>query len=1091
VLLRTRADWPVAVAAWLLLVCAATLLAAGILYADTVAVGGLRQALLDAPPRDRTIAVWTLARADELAGLDTAVTAELDETLGEAGGEVALVARSSWLSVQGLDEEQRRAVSGFAAYEGIERHAALTAGRWPEPARAPLEVTLPAPVAEALGVRVGDPLGFVDRRDDSLAVQTTIVGLWQPDREDPYWRELSAADAEEIFVLRGPVVADTRDVLAGSVARDVDAEWRVLPNIGGLRVGTAEAMARSVGTLPSRLDGAVPGRREMSVDTGLPGILEGVGRSILVSRGAILVLIVQFAVLAGYAVVLLAGILIERRRAEAGLLRSRGAGPRHMIAMAFGEALLLALPAAVAAPVLALAVVRLLGAVGPLAGAGILSTAGIGQETVLVSAAAAGACVIGLALPTLASDASPAGIRATLARQAGRTFAQRIGIDVALLVLAGIGLWQLRLYGAPLTQNARGTLGVDPLLVAAPAIGLVAGGVLAIRILPRLAEIGERVLTAGRGLVSPLGARQLARRPLRYTRSALLLMLAAALGTFAAVYTATWTGSQAEQAAYRSVGGARLIAGGFPDLPSWGFGPAFASIPGVTTAAPVVSQSLQVGRAVRDGQLVSVDPEAAGAIAGAPGVGSRVEPAAVFTLAEGGVETAAVDIPGAPQRLRVLLDAALGTPGEEATDPPTLVEGSGIRAAAVVVDADGRVHRVAGGDARYAATDQAVEIPLTAPLSGVTLAPRAPLRLLAIEATVRPLPDCCLVGTIDLRGIEASDAATGDAWAAITLAPTTPDWQWDRRDDLGVSSYTAPNGLPWRVEIGSQRSLVPPVFGAGGVPPVFRFWTTPDANGPLPVIASVPLIESTGTAIGDTIAGRAFGQALELEVVGVAETFAPFDPSTAFAVADMASVELRRYAATGDPAPATEWWFALAPGSEPAVVEQLRAPPFSPDEVVAREELTRSLTADPVPLGVVGALGLGSIAAMVFAAIAFLVSATVSTSERIGEFAILRALGLSLRQLATWLTFENAFLLAFGLVTGSGIGLLLAWLVLPFATLTASGEAAVPSPTVVVPLEALVPLYALGLGLLLVTVVVIGRQLPQVRITDVLRGRDE
>jgi hypothetical protein len=89
------------------------------------------------------------------------------------------------------------------------------------------------------------------------------------------------------------------------------------------------------------------------------------------------------------------------------------------------------------------------------------------------------------------------------------------------------------------------------------------------------------------------------------------------------------------------------------------------------------------------------------------------------------------------------------------------------------------------------------------------------------------------------------------------------------------------------------------------------------------------------------------------------------------------------------------------------------------------------------------------------------------------------------------LTFENAFLLAFGLFTGSGVGLLLAWLVLPFATLTSSGEAAVPSPTVVVPLEALVPLYALALGLLVLTVLVIGRQLPQVRITDVLRGRDE
>ena len=53
--------------------------------------------------------------------------------------------------------------------------------------------------------------------------------------------------------------------------------------------------------------------------------------------------------------------------------------------------------------------------------------------------------------------------------------AQRLGIDLALVVLAIVALWELRLYGAPLTRNARGVLGVDPLLVAAPAIGLLAG----------------------------------------------------------------------------------------------------------------------------------------------------------------------------------------------------------------------------------------------------------------------------------------------------------------------------------------------------------------------------------------------------------------------------------------------------------------------------------------------------------------------------------------------------------------------------------------------------------------------------------------
>ena len=94
----------------------------------------------------------------------------------------------------------------------------------------------------------------------------------------------------------------------------------------------------------------------------------------------------------------------------------------------------------------------------------------------------------------------------------------------------------------------------------------------------------------------------------------------------------------------------------------------------------------------------------------------------------------------------------------------------------------------------------------------------------------------------------------------------------------------------------------------------------------------------------------------------------------------------------------------------------------------------------------IGILGLGSLAALVFASIGFLVSATVSISERIGEFALLKALGLAPRQLLLWLTIENLALLITGLVLGTLLGLVLAWLVLPFATLTSTGEPPVPAP---------------------------------------------
>ena len=188
--------------------------------------------------------------------------------------------------------------------------------------------------------------------------------------------------------------------------------------------------------------------------------------------------------------------------------------------------------------------------------------------------------------------------------------------------------------------------------------------------------------------------------------------------------------------------------------------------------------------------------------------------------------------------------------------------------------------------------------------------------------------------------------------------------------------------------------------------------------------------------------------------------------------------------------PATETWLTVDPAKAEAVAATLSGPGFEAAQVVGRDALTEALATDPVPLGVIGVLSLGSIAAMAFAAIGFLVSATISTNERRGEFALLRALGLSDRQLTLWLALENTFLLAVGLILGSALGLLLAWLVLPFVTLTGDGAAAVPSPVIVIPWGSIAPIWLLAGVLLLVTVVAVRRQLPSNAIGGVLRAGD-
>ena len=85
---------------------------------------------------------------------------------------------------------------------------------------------------------------------------------------------------------------------------------------------------------------------------------------------------------------------------------------------------------------------------------------------------------------------------------------------------------------------------------------------------------------------------------------------------------------------------------------------------------------------------------------------------------------------------------------------------------------------------------------------------------------------------------------------------------------------------------------------------------------------------------------------------------------------------------------------------------------------------------------------------------------------------------------------ENACLLIFSLLMGTALGVLLAWLVLPFASFTADGTAPVPTPALLVPWQSLVPLYAVAGAALLMTTLIVRRQLAGDDISGRLRTGD-
>jgi hypothetical protein len=260
--------------------------------------------------------------------------------------------------------------------------------------------------------------------------------------------------------------------------------------------------------------------------------------------------------------------------------------------------------------------------------------------------------------------------------------------------------------------------------------------------------------------------------------------------------------------------------------------------------------------------------------------------------------------------------------------------------------------------------------------------------------------------------------------------------------------------------------------------------------------AVTPGLLADGVALGlttahlgdDVPADLGYGHAtarLEEDLVA----FPTADPSEPILVGDLPTAALAGYLATGTVLAPNEWWLR-APDAV-GLATKLRAAPYDSIEALSTPERTAALQTDPVALGILGALALGVAAAAAFAGIGFAVSTSVAARERLTEFAVLRALGLSPRQLAGWLSLENVILVAVSLVIGTGLGLLIAWVVLPFVTLTQAGSAPLPGLVITIPWGQVLLLESVALGALAVTVAILALVLRRVGLGSALRiGED-
>ncbi|HSM38616.1 MAG TPA: ABC transporter permease, partial [Candidatus Limnocylindrales bacterium] len=913
----------------------------------------------------------------------------------------------------------------------------------------------------------------------------------------------------------GPLITTSEDLLTRVIQGDVRVVWHAFPPFDRIELDQVGALRSGAAELPDRVSFAIAGSFP-TASTSLDRILADAERSLLVSRTGVLLLIVQLAILAAYAIVLTAGLLADHRRLDTALLRSRGAGATQVASMALAEALVLAAPAAVLAPFLAAGALTLFNVAGPLSAAQIQIHPQLSETAFLVAAAAALGASLLLVVPAFIAARSFAEEEGGRSRFETRTIGQRLGVDIALLAVTAIGFWQLRLYGAPLTESVQGSLGLDPLLVAAPAIGLLAGGVLALRIVPLLAQAAEALTRRGRRLIGSLGAQQMARRPLRYTRSALLLMLAVSMGVFAISYAETWQSSQQDQAAYEVGADLRVVApGGAGNVPAWALESALGRLDGVESVMGVDRQSLRLPGGSRQGVLLGVDPNRAPGIVNLrPDLSSAPLDSLMEPLTAARPAPAFIRFDTAPAALRIStqvaltrvfgfeFDPAAGAFMPNPRDPAELLGRRIVGAEVVVRDASGSISRFTTAPQPLQPGVQQVEIPLSAGLDRTDSAIAeigggftGSLELLSIDITVA-LPERWIAsgGSVELAGMSASDGQ-GGAWHTVDLDAAG-----------GWSMWVIRNQGPRTSPAGQQvqgRSLLLDGAGSTGTlvgartnlrPPALSFMAASlsslvDAS--VPAVVNRAFLDGTSARVGDEVTVRLDGLVRRVEIADTLESFPTEEPGRPLAIADLSSLGLIRFASTQSTQAPREWWVATDPGMGSRVADLVERGPYAQGPILSRDDRSRALSSDPVALGIIGALSLGFVVAGLFAAIGLVVSAAVSARQRRTEFALLRALGLSSRQLSGWLWLENAAVVIVSLLAGVGLGLLIGWVALPFVTVTQEATAPFPPPLVRTPwvsIGVLVAVSALSLG---VTVLVLARVLRRIGIGSVLRmGED-
>ena len=454
--------------------------------------------------------------------------------------------------LQGLWPERAEMVQGRWPYSGMGDRQSFVEGE--------LEVAVDMLGAQLLQLGVGDEMEIFPAAafTDPSLMRAKIVGVFQRTHpEDEFWYA-AAGDFSfkndrwtivPLFTTEGAIL---RQMVGQYPSLFLDITWFFY-------LDRQEVRAKDVDTIQSIVQSVKQDVRASlnngSIAIKLDQALDDYEDQLLPARIPMFLIIFLVTGILIFFLGLVSGLIVKSRHTELAMFKSRGATTPQLGLLALVESLILAAPAVALGPLLAQAVVRLLERIFfELGGGGELAGVPVALSSQAFLLGLAGGVLAVASLTGFTLIAARQGIvefRQAGARPPRAPFIHRYYLDILLLVLIGVLWWQTQSRESFLVRSlASGHLEIDYSLLLGPVLGLLAIGLLVLRLFPIAVALSARISEPVGPSWLVHGLRHVSRDPIVPGVLVIMVMLATTLGIIGSTFSSTLERSHRDRALY-------------------------------------------------------------------------------------------------------------------------------------------------------------------------------------------------------------------------------------------------------------------------------------------------------------------------------------------------------------------------------------------------------------------------------------------------------------------------------------------------------------------------------------------------------------